>query len=87
MLEKILGMFFGWETIYITRNLQKYATIRGRLLDNGIRTKTKTGGSGAEGRGRDHSGMPLQSHSSTTYEILVRRKDLHKATELIHVSR
>lgn len=87
MLKKILVMFFGWETIYITSNLQKFATIRGRLLDSGIRTKTKTGGSGAMGRGRGHSGMPVQSHSSTTYEILVRKEDLHKATEAIHRSR
>jgi hypothetical protein len=40
---------FWWETIYITSNLQEFATIRGRLLDSGIRTKTKTGGSGAMG--------------------------------------
>lgn len=87
MLKKIMGIFFSWETIYITCNLQEFGTIRGRLLDSGIRTKTKTGGSGAMGRGINHSGMPVQSHSTTTYEILVRKEDLHKASEAIHRSR
>ncbi|MEG3071696.1 MAG: hypothetical protein HQP61_03880 [Peptococcaceae bacterium] len=84
MLKRFLGMFFSWETVYITSNLQNFATIRGRLLDSGIRMKTKASGGGAVGRGSYHSGMPVQSHSSTTYEILVSKEDLHRATEAIH---
>lgn len=87
MLEKIMGIFFGWKTIYMTSNLEEFAAIRGRLLDNAIKTKTKTGGSGLMGRGRGHSGIPRKSYSSTPYEILVRKEDLPKATAAIHHSR
>ena len=87
MLEKIMGMFFGWETIYMTSNLQEFSSIRGRLLDSGIKMKIKTGGSVLMGRGRGRSGIPIESYSPTTYEILVRKEDVHKATEAIHKSR
>lgn len=79
-------MFFAWETIYMTNNLEEFASIRGRLLDNGIKTKTKIDGNslGDRGRGRGMPRMSTGSNMVNNYEILVKKEDVHKANQVIH---
>ena len=77
-----MGMFFGWETIYMTSNLQEFATMRGRLLDNGIKTKTRTDNNSFGGTGQ--SRIAIGSSIRTNYEILVKKEDVHKANHAIH---
>lgn len=85
MLKKIMDFIFGWETVYFTSNLQEYASVRGRLIEHGIKTKTKTDGNSLNGRG--HSGTSFGSNFGRNYEILVRKEDADKANEAIHSHR
>ena len=81
MFKRVLSYFFGWETVYLTNNLDKYAGIRGRLMDNGVKAKTKITNNSSGGIG--NSVMP----NSTNYEIFVRKEDVHRANQIIHSQR
>ncbi|AET67765.1 hypothetical protein Desor_2161 [Desulfosporosinus orientis DSM 765] len=77
MFKKILSFFWGWETVCLTRSMEEYARIRGRLINNGVKTKIKVTNNSSNGIG---SAMPI----STNYEILVRKEEAHRANEIIH---
>lgn len=81
MFKRILSLFFGWESVYLTKNMDEYARIRGRLMDNGMKTKIKISNNDSSGIG--HSMMPISSN----YEIFVRKEDVHKACQIIHSHR
>jgi len=78
VFKKIIGMFFGWETVYLTSNLDEYIRIRGNLMDNGVSTKTKTNDNTFR-----QSDMLMGSNTNNSYEILVRKEDVYKANEII----
>lgn len=64
-----------WESVYTTTDVEQYARLKGRLSDNGIRTKTKfLNSGGGYGGGYGHSSI---------YDILVKAADLHRARQLI----
>lgn len=79
MIKKILDLIFGWESIFITADLGKYSAIKGKLTNNGIKSKTKIDSNSLRGRG--HSGL-ISGHKN--YEILVRKEDMHAANEIIN---
>ena len=76
MFKRFLSVFFGWETIYLTSNIDEYARIRGRLMDNGVKTKIKI-------TNNDFRGSSMMRISSN-YEISVRKENVHKANQIIH---
>ncbi|UOQ44932.1 DUF2007 domain-containing protein [Halobacillus salinarum] len=63
-----------WKTIIVTQDPYEYGSVKGALSDAGIRSKTK-------------SSTPMAGQGShefgTTYDILVRQKDFHKATQAL----
>lgn len=65
-----------WEIIYSTQNIEKYAKVKGKLLNNRIKTKTEMFSSGG-GQGGGYG-------FATTYHILVKSEDIHKASEMIY---
>ncbi|HBX24512.1 MAG TPA: hypothetical protein DEF34_12915 [Desulfotomaculum sp.] len=65
-----------WEIIYSTQNIEKYAKVKGRLLNNNLRMKTEMFSSGG-GHGGGYG-------FATTYHILVRLEDVHKASEILN---
>ncbi|MTI82002.1 MAG: hypothetical protein FH758_14225 [Firmicutes bacterium] len=79
MFNSILNYLLGWESVYTTQKVEDYARIKGKLNNNGIKTRTKM-----DTPGRAHNrGMHFGS-SITTYDILVKKVDIHKANEAIH---
>ncbi|WP_425429508.1 hypothetical protein [Desulfoscipio geothermicus] len=65
-----------WEIVFSTQNIEKYAKVKGKLLNNKIKIKTEMCSSGG-GQGGGYG-------FATTYHILVRSEDIHKANEAIH---
>ncbi|EGW39458.1 hypothetical protein [Desulfosporosinus sp. OT] len=85
MIKRILSILFGWETVYLTSNIDEYARIRGRLIDNGVKTKIKITNNSSSSVGR--SMMAISSNIGENYEIFVRKEDVHKATQIIYSHR
>lgn len=79
MLKKLINNLLRtkWEIIYSTQNIEKYAKVKGKLLNNKIEIKTEMFSSGG-GEGSGGDGF------ATTYHILVRSEDIYKANEIIH---
>ncbi|MDK2933940.1 MAG: hypothetical protein PWP27_1750 [Clostridiales bacterium] len=71
-----------WEAVYITQDVEQYARIRGKLMDNNITVRTKFFNHNAgyvEARG--YYG---RTQDMTTYEILVKEADINKANQIVH---
>ncbi|MFB4168952.1 hypothetical protein [Virgibacillus sp. JSM 102003] len=81
MLRRIVYFFKenSWETVCFTQNLEEYGRVKGNLNDAGIITKTKTA--------TPMNGNLGSANFSSTYDIKVKQKYLHKAQEAIHKSR
>ncbi|MCA1065789.1 hypothetical protein QTG56_22140 [Rossellomorea sp. AcN35-11] len=79
MFENILKrLFMRWELVYSTQDVGEYSTIKGRLVNSGIKHQTKTISSGGgEGGGYGFA---------TTYQLYVPNEAAHKANEAIHRS-
>ena len=78
MIKKLLKNLLRtkWEIIYSTQNIEKYAEVKGKLSNNKITIKTEMYNSGG-GHGGGYG-------FATTYHILVKPEDIHKANEVIH---
>ncbi|MCG8484481.1 MAG: hypothetical protein MJA31_14315 [Clostridia bacterium] len=87
MITKILETILGWKTISITSNIEEYARVRGRLIDNGIKSKTKIIGNGFKGRNPEGISMAAaigtRNHNRENYEISVKKEDVHRAYQAI----
>lgn len=84
MIRKVLESFFGWKTILITNNMEEYAHVRGKLIDNGIKSKTKINGN--RFKNRNIPAVAFSSVYRSSYEIFVKKEDEHKAYEVIRKS-
>ncbi|WP_349408783.1 putative signal transducing protein [Pseudalkalibacillus sp. SCS-8] len=79
MLRKLISYLKenSWKTVYFTQKTDEYGRVKGLLNDAGIKSKTK-------------SSTPMESGElggvATSYDIMVRQKDLQKANEAIHNS-
>lgn len=82
MIKRIIEKFFGWETILITSDMEEYARVRGKLIDSGIRSKTKI--SGNSFTDRKHSAIAFSSVNRSSYEIFVKKEDVYKANQVIN---
>ncbi|MGP4070626.1 hypothetical protein [Halobacillus sp. B29] len=77
MLRKILKYLKenSWKTICVTQDTYEYGRVKGALSDAGIRSKTK-------------SSTPMAGQESsefgTTYDVLVKQKDFHKANQMLN---
>ena len=78
MIKKLLKNLLRtkWEIVYSTQNVDEYAKVKGKLLNNKIKAKTEMFSSGG-GQGGGYG-------FATTYHILVRSEDIYKANEVIH---
>lgn len=65
-----------WQTIYFTQKIDEYYRVIDKLSRGNIRTKTNNISGGFSERGVSGRGF-------SSYEILVREEDTHKANELI----
>ena len=68
----------SWKTVHFTNKTDEYGRIKGILNDNGIKTKTQ-------------SSTPYDSSQlegfGTSYDILVKAKDFHKAQQVLSKER
>ncbi|BCB04462.1 hypothetical protein [Bacillus sp. KH172YL63] len=80
MIHKLLKKVFRkWDLVYSTQDVGEYATMKGRLMQNGVEHKTKTISSGGgEGGGYGYA---------STYQLYVPKEDAHKANKAIHHSK
>lgn len=79
MLSKLLKYLKenSWKTIYVTQDTYEYGRVKGSLNDARILSKTKSSTPMAG---------PDSSEFGTTYDILVKQKDYHKATQILNKS-
>ncbi|SHK17670.1 hypothetical protein SAMN02745123_00951 [Desulforamulus aeronauticus DSM 10349] len=81
MLRKVLNFFYNrrWELIFSTQDMQKYFSIRGKLMNNGIPSRTDF-----IDPSRKSSGRGGYAHNLiVTYNIYVRVNVIHRANEII----
>lgn len=85
MLKKMLDFFRNrkWELIFSTQDMQKYFTVKGKLMNNRIPFKTETIDPNRSSYGRDGHAYIGRHNTIVTYNILVRAEDIHKANEII----
>lgn len=68
----------SWETVFFTHKVEDYSRIKGILNDHGVPSKTKANTS---------YGSSQMDGFGTTYDLLVKKKDLYKAQQAIHKRR
>lgn len=73
-------MFKKWETIFFSTNSNEYYCAKGKLVNEGIKHKSKVD-SGNNTWGRNISGRSFTQMA--TYEILVMEEDIEKANAII----
>lgn len=74
-------MFKKWETVFFSTNANDYYVIKGKLLNAGIKHKSRVGGNS---RNRGHAGMDIPFSQPMNHEILVAEKDIDRANAIIN---
>jgi hypothetical protein len=80
-LSKVLT-WQKWETVCITQDIEKYARVRGKLIENNIAARTKFVNQKISNWGG--TGYRQSARMLTTYEILVKKEDFDKVQQVIH---
>ncbi|PHJ37768.1 hypothetical protein P378_14065 [Desulforamulus profundi] len=71
-------------SLYSTQDPQKYASAKGKLMNHNIPVKTEIINPNRSSFGRGgHDPFGSQSRF-ITYNILVKKEDIHRANEVIH---
>lgn len=84
MIKKIMEILFGWKQVLITNDMEEYARVRGKLIDNGIKSKTKIIGNSSIDRNSAPMSIGLHNHNRKRYELFVKKEEVHKAYEVIY---
>ncbi|MCT4562794.1 MAG: hypothetical protein N4A68_00490 [Maledivibacter sp.] len=78
MIKEIIELFLGekWKSVYTTQDVEEYAKIKGKLMNENIKVKTRMNNRYTSSRRRQ-----------TTYNILVKSEEVYKANNIIHYQR